>query len=88
MHHVIGTRSGFTLLLVLLLFGLQAAPAVAGVVANCIMSGACAAGKTGTDHIATIKAAALERLTMSPDYGYRDDESSGRVYGPLVWSKY
>ena len=68
---------------------LQAAPHVAGVAANCIMSGACAAGTTSMQKLAVIQAAARERLSKAdaPAYGFSGDATStinGKYLGYLV----
>ncbi|WIA40057.1 hypothetical protein OEZ86_013475 [Tetradesmus obliquus] len=66
----------------------MASPAVARVALNCLLSGACPAGNTGAQHMATVMAAAQQRLTLSPAYSYADSASRGKLLGPMVWSKF
>lgn len=71
-----------------------ASPHVAGVAATCLMSASCQAGVPGIAQVATIQAAAAERLTLAnvPAYGFQGDASSssrnGKYVGNLVWAKY
>eukprot|EP00775_Hariotina_reticulata_P001761 gene1761-2101_t len=69
----------------------MAAPHVAGVFANCFMSGACTGNLKGIDHLAVVKADAQAKLAQTPSYGFEGDATptaDGRLYGYLVWSKY
>jgi hypothetical protein len=67
----------------------MAAPHVAGVAVNCLLSGACQ-GSGGADSVvAALQAAAQQRLLQAPRYGFIGDASStrdGRYFGRLVWS--
>ncbi|KAF8064600.1 apr [Scenedesmus sp. PABB004] len=66
-----------------------AAPHVAGVAANCVMSGGCGANATGGAILATLQAAAAARAAADPAFGFRGDPSQplgGRYYGWLVAS--
>jgi subtilisin family serine protease len=69
----------------------MSAPHVAGVVANCILSGACAGNITGIERIAVVQAAAKQRYQQqSPKpYGFQGDAyntGAEQYYGLLVWS--
>jgi len=68
----------------------MAAPHVAGVAANCVMSGACSAS-SGMDRLATVQATARQRYLQHSlkRYGFSGDADStagGQYYGLLVWS--
>uniref|UniRef100_A0A383WNW8 Peptidase S8/S53 domain-containing protein n=1 Tax=Tetradesmus obliquus TaxID=3088 RepID=A0A383WNW8_TETOB len=71
-----------------------AAPFVAGVAANCLMSGACAQSSSGSDIISKLQEAARERAVQQPASGFSGDpmtpnaDFAGRYYGYLVWSKW
>ncbi|WIA39155.1 hypothetical protein OEZ86_005283 [Tetradesmus obliquus] len=71
-----------------------AAPFVAGVAANCLMSGACAQSSNGSDIILKLQEAARERAVQQPASGFSGDpmtpnaDFAGRYYGYLVWSKW
>eukprot|EP00878_Enallax_costatus_P035537 GHUV01039682.1.p1 GENE.GHUV01039682.1~~GHUV01039682.1.p1 ORF type:complete len:240 (-),score=33.06 GHUV01039682.1:174-800(-) len=70
----------------------MASPHIAGVAAACVMSGTCAAGTSGSAKIATLQAAAQERLSMgdsgaSTKYAFTG-VTGGNFYGQLVWSKW
>lgn len=71
-----------------------AAPFVAGVAANCLMSGACAPSSSGNDIISKLQEAARERAVQQPASGFSGDpmtlnaDFAGRYYGYLVWSKW
>lgn len=71
-----------------------AAPHVAAVAANCLLSGACPDNSTGSEILAMVQAAAVERASLSPRFGFRGDPDNpdpmyaGRYYGRLVWSKW
>jgi hypothetical protein len=78
--------------LLLLLLLLQASPHVAGIAANCIMSGRC--NSTGVDAMAKIQEAAQTRLNMAkgsnptPWVAYTPKPVSSKWYGLLVWSQF
>lgn len=68
----------------------MAAPHVAGVAANCIMSGACTAS-SGSGNLAVLQAAAQQRynVTTAKPYGFSGDPTStqqDRYYGYMVWA--
>jgi subtilisin family serine protease len=69
----------------------MAAPHVAGVAANCMMSGACAPGTSGRATLATLQAAASERVAANSQYGFAGDATStinGKIFGLLAWAKW
>ncbi|KAF8058906.1 Subtilisin BL [Scenedesmus sp. PABB004] len=67
----------------------MAAPFVAGVVANCHLSGACAPGAPAGAALATVGAAAAERVASGASYGFAGDARAsqfGKLYGLLAWA--
>jgi hypothetical protein len=69
----------------------MAAPHVAGIAANCMMSGACAQGTSGLTTLATLQAAARERLDADAQYGFAGDATStinAKFFGLLAWAKW
>lgn len=70
---------------------LQAAPHVAGVAANCFMSGSCATNQTGTQNSGVILAAAKARLAMGNPvvkYNAQATVPSGKWFGNLLYSMF
>lgn len=70
----------------------MASPHVAGVAANCIMSGACNAGVSGLEKFTVLQEAAKERLSLSgAPFGFSGDAANtldGKYYGFLAWGKF
>lgn len=72
----------------------MAAPHIAAIAANCLMAGACPMSGSGMDTLATVQAAAQERLTFTtgaPSYGFAGDATStdnGKYFGLLAWAKW
>lgn len=66
----------------------MAAPHVAGVAANCIMSNACPDGASGQQILSTVQSMSQQRLGFGK-YGFAGDATStvdGKYLGYLLWS--
>lgn len=69
----------------------QAAPHVAGVAANCLMSGACKSTNTGAQSMAVIMDDAEDRAGMGAPvvkYNPQDTVAAGKWFGYLLYAKY
>eukprot|EP00775_Hariotina_reticulata_P001764 gene1764-2103_t len=67
----------------------MAAPHIAGIAANCLMSGACDSAATGADQLNILQAAAKEKYALDAAYGFTGDPtnvSAGKYYGFLAWA--
>jgi hypothetical protein len=91
LHRLAHTLLNVSCIAVLCLFATAvASPHVAGVAATCLASGACPEA-TGYANSALLQAAARERLSMQPAYGFSGDTRNanpGKFYGNLVWAKW